>query len=63
MNRKSSIIITKSFQNRHYKNKTSLSGYVWKIKKETGNTNINMVNCKNSSCLFKYYEDMYTLPS
>ena len=27
---------TKSFPNKRYKNKTSLSSYVWKIKKETG---------------------------
>ena len=27
---------TKSFRNKRYKNQTSLSSYVWKIKKETG---------------------------
>ena len=27
---------SKSFRNKRYKNETSLSSYVWKIKKETG---------------------------
>ena len=51
-----------SFQNKRYKNETSLSSLENQEGNQT-NTNINMVSCKNSPTLFKYYEEIHTLPS
>ena len=63
MNGKSGITITRNHSKTNVIKMKHNSVVTCRKSGDRTNTNINMVSCKNSPSLFKYYEEMCTLPS